>query len=753
MARNVPQIVEDRIRRRERRGRHIRIDKSKAISFPRSSRNEDIRDPISLVWNLRYMLAELYGQVGTAVGDISFAVIKNRLTVTFANNTGNGVFSGSGLTWTDGGKAWTVNQWAGYYLKVGTIYYKILSNTATALTLDLSKGEWIGDGSYTLVPFIPNMHKDGFLNPDTSANRRYKIKSNSETIIHVRSKQIVQGTVTTGDAGAPYDTFRDSDFDSYQDDALNDLSVFWLTGNNGGESDTIDDFTGATGEIVVATGFTNAIVASDTFLIIDDMLYAGLSSEWRTEKYYPLSNSDFTSADQEDVHLIQLPTSNGAIVDSRMQAGYAAMYSVEVLSKTQRNISVPIELFEESLRIELTDLGTGTTQVVYNSGFRPSLIQSAEFTLRSNTWHRMDVYLYVADGQIDTPSGEITDFRFDPLSAFITTWRDVVATVPTNIVITGANTSNVDDPDTMLADAIKISWTNSIFHGQGGKTELWGSDTEGGSYTFVDRAESQQINITELYPPDTTKWFKLRHVSSSGSTGPYTTARKGVVSNTGLGNTQVDLIWVDNGGSQVFPNENGWFNDSVLKGKVTVTTDLTIDTIWLWEQNQPAAEDLGSSSPATMASGIIGEAAVTAVWVMVYFTNGQATEWIGFHFKYDKTVPGDPTIDSINLDNFNIEVILNSGYSYPSDFLYFEYHYDADNSAPASDKDIMFTTRDLTIIIPGHPAIKFGGTVYFWIRSRDEAGNAGSWISASISGDGGEVHGRFVVKDLFEMTL
>ena len=427
MARNIPQTIEDRIRRRDRRGRNIRVDQSKAISFPQSSRNEDILAPNSLTWNLRYMLAEFYGQVGTAVGNISFTITPNTLTVTFANNTGNGVFSGANLTWTDGaktgGNAWTVNQWAGYYLKTGTIYYRILSNTTNELALDLSKGEWIADAAYTLVPFIPNMHKDGFLNPDTSANRRYKIKKNTETVITVNTRTVVFGTVTTGDAGAPYDTFRASAFTSYQDDALNGLSIGWGTGDNVGEFDTISDFTGATGEFVVATGFSNSIDVSDGFGVFDNMAYAGSSSEWRTEKYYPLSSSDFIDANPEDIHIVQLPTANGAIVDSRMQAGYAAMYSAEVISKTQRNISVPIRIFQASVRVELTDLGTGTTEILYDSGFRPAIVPTIEFILRSNAWYRMDVYLYVADGQIDTPFGKVTTFNFDPLSAFITSWR------------------------------------------------------------------------------------------------------------------------------------------------------------------------------------------------------------------------------------------------------------------------------------------------------------------------------------------
>ena len=760
MARNIPQTVEDRIRRRSRRGRNVLVDQSKAISFPQSSRNEDILAPNSLVWNLRYMLAEFYGQVGTAVGDISFTVAANTLTVTFANNTGSGVFSGANLTWTDssktGGNAWTVNQWAGYYLKVGTLYYKILSNTTNALTLDLPKGEWIVDGAYTLVPFIPNMHKDGFLNPDTSADRRYRILSNTETVITIRALPVVSGAVTTGDAtGPPYTTFSDSAFGGYQNDALNGRTVAWATGNNAGQKDTILDFVGGAGDFVMTTGFTGVINVGNIFQISNDMLGAVSSSEWRTEKYYPLSSSDFTNANPEDIHIVQLPTANGAIVDSRMQAGYAAMYSAEVISKVQRNISVPIAIFRESVRVELTDLGTGTTQIIYDSGFKPAFSPSVEFILRSNAWTRMDVYLYVSDGQIDTPTGQVIDFKFDPLAPFITSWRDVTPTVPTNIAITGADTSNNDDFNSMLQNSIEISWDNSIFLGQGGETEVWQSDTEGGAYTILSKVPATVTLVLATFDADTTKWFKIRHVSASGVLGPYSSARKGVTVEAGLGDTSVVLEWVDNGGSPVFPNESGWFNDAILKAKITVTSTLTISKIRFLEFGI-GEEDLGSSSPAT-SSAMVGQSANKLIMALVEFTNGLDTGWFTWYINYDKTAPGDPTISNLLVKDFSVIVLLDSGYSYPSDFQYFEWHSDVDNSAPAAgaagDNDVMGTTRDTRFGLSGPLGeSSWGATLYFWVRSRDYAGNVGNWVSSSLGLDSMEIVGSYEVTDLMEFV-
>ncbi len=756
MSRNISQTVEDRIRRRGRRGRNIRVDQTKAISFPQSSRNENFREPNSLVWNLRYMLAELYGQVGTAVGDISFTVAANTLTVTFANNTGSGVFSRDNLTYTDGTKSWTVDQWTGYYLKVGTTYYKVLSNTATILTLDISKGEWIVDDSYTLVPFIPDMHRGGFLNPDTSADRRYSIISNTETVITVATRVLGRGTVTTGDTGAPYDTFRASAFDSYPADVFIGSTIAFSTGSNAGQARLVTDFN-PPGGFFVGSAFTGgSIDVGDIFLLVVNMLGAVSSSEWRTEKYYPLGSSDFTDANPEDIHIVQLPSSNGGIVDSRMQAGYAAIYSAEVISKTRRDISVPLKIIRESVRVELTDLGTGTTQIIYDSGFRPAFSPSVKFILRSNAWTRMDVYLYVADGQIETPTGQVIDFKFDPLAPFITSWRDVTPTVPTNIAITGADTSNNDDFNSMLQNSIEISWDNSIFLGQGGETEVWQNDTEGGAYTILSKVPATTTRALATFDAGTTKWFKIRHVSASGVLGPYSSARKGVTAEAGLGDTSIILEWVDNGGSPIFPNESGWFNDAVLKAKITVTTDLVISNIFFWDRGSIAGPgvDLGSSSPVTSAA-IVSEDDDGYVLVLVIFTNGLDTGWIHFPFKYDKTAPGAPTIDSLVFENYGAVATLNSGYSYPSDFLRFECTWNSLNNAPsagaAGDNSIMATSTDLIIPIPSSKVfIEFGKTLYFWVRARDDAGNVSAWVSSSVAGDGMEITGAYEVTDLME---
>ncbi|GAG62380.1 unnamed protein product [marine sediment metagenome] len=171
----LPRVIEERIERRERRGRHIRTGKEVAISYPSTGLTPEPRRIESLIWNLRYMLGEKISLSGSSAADEvdPFTITHNKLTISLNDDTGSGVFDGTALTYTDSGETWTENVWANFYLKVAGIYYKILSNTADVLTLDIVKGTWIDDTTYAIVPFIPAMLVGGFLNPNTSKEYRF----------------------------------------------------------------------------------------------------------------------------------------------------------------------------------------------------------------------------------------------------------------------------------------------------------------------------------------------------------------------------------------------------------------------------------------------------------------------------------------------------------------------------------------------------------------------------------------------------
>ncbi len=96
----------------------------------------------------------------------------------------------------------------------------------------------------------------------------------------------VDGTVTTGDAGAPFDTFIDTSMITAFPGVFTGLNIEFLTGTNAGLRTTISSYTNTTGEIVLTTAASNSIDVGDTFRIdrnafIDDI--TGASSPFTVE--------------------------------------------------------------------------------------------------------------------------------------------------------------------------------------------------------------------------------------------------------------------------------------------------------------------------------------------------------------------------------------------------------------------------------------------------------------------------------------
>jgi len=88
----------------------------------------------------------------------------------------------------------------------------------------------------------------------------------SSTMI-VRTDGGRTGTVTVGDAGAPFDSFEADDLKDFEAGLFVGFHIEWTSGNNIGETDFITSYTPATGGITVTTGFTNAILIGDRFVI------------------------------------------------------------------------------------------------------------------------------------------------------------------------------------------------------------------------------------------------------------------------------------------------------------------------------------------------------------------------------------------------------------------------------------------------------------------------------------------------------
>lgn len=86
-----------------------------------------------------------------------------------------------------------------------------------------------------------------------------------------------QGTVTTGDAAPPYDTFIDTSLIGYESNLFNGFYIEWLSGQNIGQTSFVSSYNNATGQIVCSTGFSNPIVATDRFVLCQVLTFTHAS--------------------------------------------------------------------------------------------------------------------------------------------------------------------------------------------------------------------------------------------------------------------------------------------------------------------------------------------------------------------------------------------------------------------------------------------------------------------------------------------
>ncbi len=277
----LPVLIEDRIKRRERRGRNVRVGNSKALFF-KAGTGKEVSKPLTsgeFKWQCVSFSEEKY-----FAPDVNTAISRNSLTDNHTES-GNGVYDPTTGIWSGTGKTWTLNEWANHYLKVGDNYYKILSNdTATPgiLILDVGPEQIISDGAYNIYPFTPNMFKGFALYPDDNSDRFYKVQNNSNTQIFINPRVLVyDNLVTTGDAAGDYDTFRSSSHTGYPNDHWNDYTLQFIVATNLGDSSNIADFVGATGEFVLETPMDDTIDINDEFIIEDGLLWVGVGATYQ----------------------------------------------------------------------------------------------------------------------------------------------------------------------------------------------------------------------------------------------------------------------------------------------------------------------------------------------------------------------------------------------------------------------------------------------------------------------------------------
>ena len=779
--RSIPRQIEDRIERQQRIGRNIRVDAPKILYFPENTGRVVApgESPSRFEWRCDYFSEAKYLRTG-----VNTAVGADSITVDNGDTGAAGTFSATDLTYTDGTQSWATDEWTGYFLKVGAVYYTILSNTATILTLQLLRGTLIENTSYSIVPFIPNSLVGLVINPDTADDEIYTIESNTETVITVTVESVrIAGTraaVTTGDAGAPYNTFRATALVGYADDFWNGFAILFLNGDNAGESQIIADYTGTTGEFVTGN-FSNSIDVSDDFKILRSILNISVGATWRLETGYIAGASDFASnitfiikrevGTSGFIGNIYIPRytfrpisvspyriksgsgfrfgDGGGINDSNFDRPFVGRYAVEILSESTKTISVYLD-FNGAINIQMVNILSNKRTTIKQASSPAQIAQPQLllFSLEAFTWYRIEIYLYVPT----TIQGKL---RISDISSQINSWRDITAGAPTVVSVTGADLANSSDPGTMAEELITLVWTNNTYAIRG-QTEIHVSDTEGGTYTKLISLDLNVATHSIQYQPGTTKWFKLRHVSDSGVLGPFADAQKGITMSAGAGNTVVTLEWVDNVGAAVFPNENGWFNDAVLKAKITVSTDLTISAI-LFTRTGAAQADLGASSPATSAA--ITETAAGVASVIVQFTNGMATISQSWSYLYDKTAPTAPVFEvPANTDNFEIRIFLDTD---TTDALSgkwgVEWYWSTSSTDPISSTTAMDFKfgRNLHLGMAEYDFVET--TLYIWVRGVDRAGNKSAWVqyngpSGSLDLTTREITSKYEVRDLIEFS-
>lgn len=76
-----------------------------------------------------------------------------------------------------------------------------------------------------------------------------------------------QGTVTTGDGSAPYDTFIDTSLIGYEANLFDGFYIEWLSGQNIGQSAFVSSYNNSTGQITCSAGFSNPILVGDKFVL------------------------------------------------------------------------------------------------------------------------------------------------------------------------------------------------------------------------------------------------------------------------------------------------------------------------------------------------------------------------------------------------------------------------------------------------------------------------------------------------------
>jgi len=443
--------VDDHIKRKGRKPEHLKVGDSLALERPAQQRKASRSPLTNIVYDCQYFINKRYSRQHTPPAGSS--VTANTLT---HNHTDNGLGANSSYTakvWTDGTQGWVADEWIDHYLKVDGLYYLIMDNDGTTVTIRLNNQPDPSDSeNYDIVPFIPNQLVDAWLVPDNSVQaRRLLILSNTETAIVVETNVIATGTVTTASVGA-FDNFSDSAFaGTADDDAYLYYTAEWTSATNPanvGEEEEIDNYTDAGGDFETAVAFPAAIVIGDTFNINDNLLWVATAHPFDTfeiQGYVILEGSDFLDTNLVavgEVFAKEVVTSLGELNEHTLPAFYNAIYSIKMTAREDVTVVLDLDC-RDSIRITSRDLSQDTLSVAVDSGLGPNQSVEAQFGFSANAEYRIDVAFYAESGGYGFRLGT----NSQPFGFFISSWDSALPDAPDWDTITGGNDAPNPDPD------------------------------------------------------------------------------------------------------------------------------------------------------------------------------------------------------------------------------------------------------------------------------------------------------------------
>jgi len=429
--------IDQHIRQRIRSKEFIKTGDALAVQRIKPDSTEAITPIPGLTYDCQFFLKQRYSRQHS--GSAYISVTNNVFTFnhTDSGSAGSGTYSSTNKTWTDTGQSWTVDEWADHWLKVNSIYYKILSNTATILTLTNMEGQVDPDDilAYSIVPFEPDEFIGAYLKPNNAVSRRYVINDNDETTITIDMAVVTTASVTTGDASAPYNAFIASGLAStYGDDYWNNYAIKFTSGVNLNEKKQITDYVDATGTFTTEN-FTSAISLNDQFEIVDDMGWVPTTATFEIQGYMipkPADFRDTTIVALEDVLMKQVVTTFGELDESNLPAYFNGIYSIGFTASKSVTIKLDI-VTTDSLKITQKNIDSGTVTTIIDSKNVPNNAIEAVFTLVKGTEYRVDITFYAEDGA----DGFALGMNSLPFGWYIGSWESVLPSAPEWVSVTG----------------------------------------------------------------------------------------------------------------------------------------------------------------------------------------------------------------------------------------------------------------------------------------------------------------------------